>query len=311
MMNKIRVFWYQHPDGYGNFGDELNPYLIEKLSGKKVYFINIHDLVNPSFLALKMLVHDIFVKKVSLKKISVLPSWVSLFKIQVIVSIGSVINQFRYGNIKVWGSGIISKKDDIYPAKFLAVRGKYSQERLKQLGLKLPEIIGDPALLLPLVFKPQVQKKYKFGLIPHYVHYSHFVKEYSREEILIINLLDPIEKIIDEINSCQCTFSTSLHGIIVSQAYQIPSLWINTNTTERLSGDDIKFFDYFSSVEIKEYTPIDFPNTISLEDLYRIKETYVTYILPKKEIVNKIQKMLLSITPFPLLNSIKQDVKIS
>ena len=35
-MARTNVFWYRHPEGYGNFGDELNPYIIQKLSGKQV-----------------------------------------------------------------------------------------------------------------------------------------------------------------------------------------------------------------------------------------------------------------------------------
>lgn len=36
MSKKLHLYWYRLNEGHGNFGDEVNPYLIEKLSGNQV-----------------------------------------------------------------------------------------------------------------------------------------------------------------------------------------------------------------------------------------------------------------------------------
>lgn len=309
MAKKIYLFWYKHNEGHGNFGDELNPYLVEKLSGKKAYHINPHLLVKSRVLALKLLLHDYFIKKKSLNNIVNSPSWISLWKIPVVIGIGSVISQYKEGNIKVWGTGILTNDEKIQESKILAVRGKKTQERLTQLGIKAPDVIGDPALLLPLVYETTIDKKYKIGIIPHYVHYNYFNDIFKNSEVLVINLLEPIEKVITEICSCVMTYSTSLHGLIVSHAYQIPSLWIKYETLTKeiqLAGDNIKFSDYFSSVEIDDYQPYELSNHEDLmAGFLQIKNRYEKFVLPKKDVINKIQISLLSVAPFPLKENFK------
>ena len=36
MSKKIKLYWWQHKEGQGNFGDELNPYIIERLIGSEI-----------------------------------------------------------------------------------------------------------------------------------------------------------------------------------------------------------------------------------------------------------------------------------
>jgi len=129
--------------------------------------------------------------------------------------------------------------------------------------------LGDPGLLLPLIYTPRIRKEFRLGIIPHYIHYELFKSSNIYNDILIIKLADSnIERIIDQINSCDYTISTSLHGLIVSHAYGIKSIWYKVKNRE-LQGDDIKFYDYFSSVKIPEYRPnfIDFELDFDLEQI--------------------------------------------
>ena len=167
-------------------------------------------------------------------------------------------------NAIVWGAGIISRYQNIKkPKSVLAVRGPLTRARFLELGYECPEIYGDPALLLPRFYKPKSDKKYELGIIPHYIDYS-FVQrkiENVNNNVLVINLFYPVEKVIDEICSCKRIISSSLHGVITSHAYEIPSIWVKFSN--KLAGDDSKFIDYFLSVKLSsEYIPLDFSKTI-------------------------------------------------
>jgi len=52
--------------------------------------------------------------------------------------------------------------------------------------------------------------------------------------------------VVDAINTCRYVASSSLHGLIVANAYGIPAVW--TTFADTLAGDDTKFFDYYESV---------------------------------------------------------------
>lgn len=296
MKNTIKLFWYKHNEGFGNFGDELNPYIIGKLSGQKIQFININyfNLRVKSFL--KSLTYSVWTKKMSFVEFTRYLSYYFVRKPKVVVAIGSVLQFVKKARCIIWGSGIISSDTTFSDAEFTAVRGKKTVQRLKELGYNVPEVIGDPALLLPLIYQSSAIKKYKVGIIPHLAHYQSLNHSKS-DDTIVVNLLDPVEKVIEEICSCELTLSTSLHGIIVSHAYNIPSLWVNFKeaNAKTIGGDDIKFEDYFSSVGIRSYTSINVRQD-SLNPAAIIEE-FSDYMLPKLDI-SILQKNLLKVAPF-------------
>lgn len=119
---------------------------------------------------------------------------------------------------------------------------------------------------MPKIYKPEVVKKYDIGIIPHIIDEEsvrEYFKDYSKssgKKIKIISLrCDDIkndtERIIKEINSCSVTISSSLHGLITSHSYNIPSLWVEFS--DKVIGDGFKFRDYFSA-HIDNYT--EYPN---------------------------------------------------
>lgn len=141
----------------------------------------------------------------------------------------------------VWGSGLISPEYGIDPdAKILCVRGPISKKHAKR---DVP--VGDPALLLPLYFPNTFEKKYEVSICPHYVDYQHII-ENNPKNYHVINMLDPVEKVTQEILESKVIYSSSLHGIIVSDAYGIPNSWIGAKN--EVCCQDFKFADYLSSV---------------------------------------------------------------
>jgi pyruvyltransferase len=266
---KIRLFWWNEIKLQNkkkeNFGDLLGKYLVEKISGKKVIW------AKPS-------------------KFSILDFFQPIY-----VTIGSILTHVNKKSI-VWGSGIVSKEYAIKKAVFLAVRGPQTRNFLVQQGYDIPRVFGDPAILLPNYYHPIIEKIYKYGIVPHYVDYD-FVKNLYAEEkdILIIDLMtNNIEETTDHFLKCEKIISSSLHGIIIPHAYGIPAVW--QKFSDKVFGDDIKYRDYFESVEIPVYTSSVREFKMSLNTLEKLFEK--NYEMPKKEVLNKLQMGLMEVCPF-------------
>lgn len=289
----INLFWYKLPNSKNNFGDELGPFIVRALTGEKIKYI---PIVNKWYKVIPLFLLGFIRKKYSFRMLKSL--FDSIFVKKVLISVGSIISSYNKENTIVWGSGLLSSDDPIHNAKFLAVRGIYTYRKIIDLGFNRPLAIGDPAILMPLILEPST-KKYKLGIIPHYIHYSEVAKSITSSDILVIDLLNDVEKVIRDITSCYSTVSSSLHGLIVSHSYHIPSLWIALKN-EKLAGDSIKFMDYFSSVEIEEYNPITLEiKDIDSFDFFKLIQND-NKSLPNKPI-SMIQKDLLSVFPYKLL----------
>lgn len=217
-----------------------------------------------------------------------------------ILSIGSIM-QFANKETIVWGTGCISPWDTPSGVKEVrAVRGPLSAQRLKELGYPTTNVFGDPALLLPLIYSPAIEKVYNFGIIPHYTEYS-AMKEMKtiNPSVRYINLgVKDVENVVAQIMACRLTLSTSLHGLIVSHAYGIPSLWVRRNN---LAGGAFKFHDYFMSVGIPVYDgieigEIDMSSTENIQELFK---KFREYALPKVDMA-AIRRLLLDCAPFEL-----------
>lgn len=220
MEKEVSLFW-QRKDG--NFGDELSPYIVQKLSGKNVKFFNSPSPTNVGYMA-----------------------------------VGSVLHHLGIGMkwCEVWGSGLMSQSNKLtHPKKIHAVRGPLTRKFLMEQGIECPGVYGDPALLLPRLFSPEVEKKYKVGIVPHFVDQkNNWVRLQSvREDVLVINVYESVEKVITDMLSCRSILSSSLHGLIVADAYEIPSLWIKLS--DKVKGEGFKFRDYLLSVGVEPYKP--------------------------------------------------------
>lgn len=161
-----------------------------------------------------------------------------------IISTGSIARRAEPNTI-VLGSGIISMIDKVHPtADWRFVRGPLTREKIISSGGECPRLFLDPGLLLPKMVRRE-KTIFDLGYIPHFSEYEHISSIYDN----VINLKNPnINEVIKSITSCKKTISSSLHGIICSHAYGIPSAWVSPISP--LKGDNIKFYDYFLSVGI-------------------------------------------------------------
>ena len=148
---------------------------------------------------------------------------------------------------------------------------------------------------MPILYKPISRKLYKYGIVCHYVDYEEIKAKFdTRPDILIINTLtNSVEILIDTISSCKKIISTSLHGLIVAHAYGIPALWWKYSS--KLSGDNIKLYDYFESVEIeisciKNYNKWNPDEIIYKGKFFKVEADKLKYI----------QRSLLQACPFKI-----------
>tara|TARA_B100002049_G_scaffold168616_1_gene126959 strand:- start:17148 stop:17969 length:822 start_codon:yes stop_codon:yes gene_type:complete len=270
MSKNIRLYWWSEihiqKKKKENYGDLLGKYLTEKISGRKVTWLRANRFY------LKNLWRPVY------------------------VTIGSVLEHIGSHCI-VWGSGVSNRDAQIAKATFTAVRGPLSRKRILELGYDCPEVYGDPALLLPLYFEDVQSKKYELGIIPHINDYRK-VKNMMKEDlsICIIDFLTiDIESTTHQILSCKRIISSSLHGIIVAHAYNIPAVQVKFSNA--IFGDGVKYRDYFLSVGLEAYHPEELVNQIDVE--YWIK--YVENCrnsLPVEATIKKLQDGLMKACPF-------------
>lgn len=285
MRKRLKATWWYEP----NFGDALNPYLLEKLSGQKVEYCPEHR----PFLKVELrrfLSNPLHFDKNRLK-------WPET-KEPVIMAIGSMLEHAR-PNYHIWGTGFLRETGKCAGGTFWAVRGKYTAQKLVEQGFPKCDVYGDPALLLPLVYTAKEKRiigNNNIGIIPHYLDYNQISSQYKEQKVLNLCTYD-VESVIDQILECDYVLSTSLHGVIVAHAYGIPALWIRGRGT---GTDDIKFRDYFSSVGIPFYdgrfTLSDFVNLPFDTFPNQVKKV----MLPEPILVKQLQEKLLEVAPFPI-----------
>jgi len=208
-----------------NWGDALSPILVNLLSGKPV--VHLDGLHQDRYMA-----------------------------------IGSILGAANE-HAEVWGSGFIRENEILHgrPKAIYAVRGPLTRSGLLKQGVECPEVYGDPALLFPRYYNPEVTKQYEVGLIPHYFDKNHpWLEPYRRDpKVRIIDVEGGIYRFVQEIKSCDLIVSTSLHGIICADAYGVPALWMELS--DKVIGKGFKFFDYFQSVKRDVESPV-LPNNI-------------------------------------------------
>lgn len=259
-LDYIRAFWMLSP----NFGDALTPWLIQKITGQKVVW------VNPDC-------DDIF-----------------------FMVTGSILNH-RAPKAVVWGCGLAWFKDeikDLYHVR--AVRGPMSLAKAISYGYPIRGVFGDPALLLPdLITDTIPMTSHRLGITPHFVDYDFVYNKFKDiPEVSVINMMDSIEEVVKQICFCDHILSSSLHGLIVAHAYLKPALWVQFS--DKVLGDGFKFFDYLMSVQLPLYLPqnlrgISPADIIELDIVRKLGEASHR---PSQDTLSKLRKGLWDSCPF-------------
>lgn len=161
----------------------------------------------------------------------------------------------------VWGTGFKFAHnnfsyEELCKLDIRAVRGPRTRQILIDKGIKCPPIYGDPGILISQFYKPQnIIKKYELGIIPHNDDLNNDIigklSNLPNAKLLPLKHYASIKAFVDDICSCKIILSTSLHGLIISDSYKIPNLWISVSNN--IEGGDFKFYDYYEGVKKKPY----------------------------------------------------------
>lgn len=258
--------------GVKNFGDELSPYLIQKLTNCTIELTATDDKNK-------------------------------------LVAIGSAINRDTLYTLSTfWGTGVKTDYESLscpkfrmFPInrairilkgpiyfkqnRFYALRGPLSYEILiNKAGVepsKISKVYSDPAIILPYVYQPKpLPQRYSIGIILHHYQPGDVLKKLIEDKyslkVKFISIFregtQELESGIDEICSCDCIASTSLHGIILAHAYGVPALFMQDVLRPVDNGSTFKFYDYFKGTNQEAHEPFKFSSYEELiPQLYKQK----------------------------------------
>lgn len=187
------------------------------------------------------------------------------------VAVGSVVARANDRSV-VWGSGSFgSERRSAFNgrASYRAVRGPLTRSRLLDVGIDCPPVYGDPALLAALYFFPDVAQTHEVGIVIRHSE-SRWRTDTLPEGVKLIDFArGDVEAVTRELLSCRRILSSSLHGLIIADAYGIPNAWLASATGEggsRPNGGEFKYFDYFATVDkLRRPHSIDLSRAADLE----------------------------------------------
>lgn len=169
-----------------------------------------------------------------------------------------------------------------------AVRGPMTREVFLKLGHKCSEVYGDPGILMPLIYQPKnVEKTHDYMVIPQYTTENEVRKYIPGERIISMNTND-YKSVIDKIVSCKKVYSSSLHGIILAEAYGVPAVFFRGVP----AIVDFKYKDYYASTG-----RYDVPMAGSLAEAF-------SFEAPELPDLTKLQQGLMEAFPYDLWEEI-------
>lgn len=253
---KRNLYWWE-PGGLPNIGDHLSKYIVEAT-------LRLKDL-------------ELADKCEAKNKL---------------LAIGSILHYAREKDC-LWGTGrlgfISDEKMKFTNLDCRAVRGPKTRDYLLSRGIECPEIYGDPALLMPLFYKEELltgnKASKEFIVIPHLADDMSLYEGY--EDHMISPRMYPLE-FAAKILEAKKVISSSLHGIIIAEAYGIPAVYVRGSKKDE--DNDFKYHDYYLGTERKGYAFYD-----SIEEALKAEVAPID-----KNVLSQIQKNLIKSFPYEL-----------
>ena len=204
------LYWWRPKDGRTNMGDQLSQVIVSRVLGLRD--LALMDKRNDG---------------------------------QRLFAIGSVLHFARTGDT-VWGSGINGKIDEgqhrFGMLDVRAVRGPRTRQYLLARGIPVPEVYGDPGLLMPLFFPAQYLREGPARDVAVVPHFNEPLDKYRDFADLLVTPDCPPATFMRRLLGARLVVSSSLHGLVLAEAYGIPAVYLDWG-----NGEDLfKYDDYYA-----------------------------------------------------------------
>lgn len=224
-MNDFSLYWWR-PSGKGqsNLGDEISPIVLSHVSGRRIIRAGLDDCEG-------IAIGSVFYpRKASARK--------------------------RSKPLFVWGSGTLKPRPCSYQGLSVilaALRGPRTASQIENC----PDVpFGDPGLFVREIWPKQEPSTGRVGIIPHHGLRRHpattRLSEALENSLMIDFTSADLSGPLQTLSSCQFIVSSSLHGLIIADAYGIPSVFWNELGEE----NEWKFLDYFEGVGRQDYVAL-------------------------------------------------------
>jgi len=186
-----------------------------------------------------------------------------------LVAVGSVLQHAKSGDV-IWGTGVnpydyqnfwLNYSKSALDLHVLAVRGPITRDVLIARKIRCPPVFGDPGILLPMIYPKSCSPLHDAILIPHLKDHSHYASsKHASMGIPVVNPASDWRDVVDSIASARLVISSSLHGIIVAEAYGIPAVWFRPTQGEGY----LKFQDYYGSTHRAPFPVYDLQDCLEI-----------------------------------------------
>jgi len=170
---------------------------------------------------------------------------------------GSILSRANKCSIII-GAGLIEANKKIEDFKLvLGCRGELTLDKINAVRKVEPKFLGDPGLLVREEFLSLIERKkpsFKIGIVPHFVDLQRVSSFNLNDDIKIIDIKNDYKTVCKDILDCETIFSSSLHGLIFSDALKVNNLWVKFS--DEIIGGNFKFNDYYSVMTNVKDAPI-------------------------------------------------------
>lgn len=171
-----------------------------------------------------------------------------------LLAVGSILHLARPGDV-VWGAGVnghdVDEHHEGAALDVRAVRGPVTRAFLQARGATVPEVYGDPGLLLPLACPELRQwattKRHEVTVVPNLWEAAAFRKRYGK---IVVHPQTALEKVLRRIATSELVVGSSLHGLIVAEALGIPARLVHPGVDPVL-----KYEDYYGGTGRPHFSP--------------------------------------------------------